>query len=747
MNIFPESFNRFFSKRLKELTGLVLIACGALLLLALITYDAHDPSFSTATHMDNPNNILGVVGSYTSDIFLQWIGFGTFFIIILLWGWGALIFKKQKVNRIILRIVGLIFTTIILSAFLSSLTIPEFWQLKSGLGGMIGDVVNTKSNNLFSFLPNVIPIILLQALIFIVAVFVYGLILGIMPRHWGMAISYTSATLWAFALYVGSGLKNLFRRNKQNAIKKPPKAKKKAVKEQIIKHKAPAKKALRKAKVANGFELPSSDILDPVLKTATEHDKNQLQSTADQLESVLDDFGVKGEITEIRPGPVVTLYELIPAPGTKSSRVIGLSDDIARTLSAISVRIAVVPGQNVIGIEFPNPERDTVYLREMIESQKYQKSPHKLPLILGKNIGGEPIIVDLARMPHLLMAGTTGSGKSVAINTMILSLLYRYSPEECRMIMVDPKMLELSVYEGIPHLLSPVVTDPKKAVMALRWAVKEMENRYRAMSKIGVRNIEGYNARINESIKSGAGVKRKVQTGYDEQTGTPVYEEQDLDFKPFPYLVVIIDELADLMIVAGKDIESAIQRLAQMARAAGIHLIVATQRPSVDVITGTIKANFPTRISFRVTSKIDSRTILGEGGAENLLGLGDMLYSAGGKQPTRVHGPFVSDENVEEIVNHIKAQGEPCYVDAVTEEDENDPSGNPANVIDKDADLYTRAVQIVINNKKASTSFVQRQLRIGYNRAADLIDKMEAEGVISEPNHAGKRTVLLKTHE
>jgi len=517
---------------------------------------------------------------------------------------------------------------------------------------------------------------------------------------------------------------------------------------------APRRVSAPAAPVSNGFHLPSAELLaeaksvrkDPSLSAEA------LEENARQLEGVLEDFGVKGEIIHVRPGPVVTLYELEPAPGIKSSRVIGLADDIARSMSAIAARVAVVPGRNAIGIELPNQTRETVYLRELIASGDFAASKARLALTLGKTIGGEPVIADLAKMPHLLVAGTTGSGKSVAINTMILSLLYRLSPEKCRLIMIDPKMLELSVYDGIPHLLSPVVTDPKKAVVALKWTVREMEDRYKKMSKIGVRNIDGFNSRVEQALKKGDAITRTVQTGFDRETGEAVYETEEFDLEPMPYIVVIIDEMADLMMVAGKDIEGAVQRLAQMARAAGIHVIMATQRPSVDVITGTIKANFPTRISFQVTSKIDSRTILGEQGAEQLLGMGDMLYMAGGGRIQRVHGPFVSDNEVEEIVAYLKTQGVPEYLDAITEDDgdgESDAGGGPAgtsNLEDSD-DPYDQAVAVVLRDGKASTSYIQRRLGIGYNRAASLIERMEQEGLIGPANHAGKREILVPTED
>jgi S-DNA-T family DNA segregation ATPase FtsK/SpoIIIE len=501
------------------------------------------------------------------------------------------------------------------------------------------------------------------------------------------------------------------------------------------------------------FELPPLTFLaEPRHQgRAVDLSDEVLQNNARMLEGVLEDFGVRGEIIHVRPGPVVTLYELEPAPGIKSSRVIGLADDIARSMSAVSVRVAVVPGRNVIGIELPNAKRETVFLRELLGSEAYEKTGQTLCLALGKNIGGEPIFADLARMPHLLIAGTTGSGKSVGINTMILSLLYRLTPERCRLIMIDPKMLELSVYEGIPHLLAPVVTDPRKAVVALKWAVREMEDRYRKMSKLGVRNIDGFNQRVAQALAKGETVSRTVQTGYDELTGEPIFERELMDLRPIPFIVVIIDEMADLMMVAGKDIEGAVQRLAQMARAAGIHVIMATQRPSVDVITGTIKANFPTRISFQVTSKIDSRTILGEQGAEQLLGQGDMLYMAGGGRISRLHSPFVTEDEVDKIVRHLKAQGSPEYVDSVTEETEEEEAGGEGGSGGAEGafeggsgdELYDQAVQVILRDKKVSTSYVQRRLQVGYNKAASLIERMEKEGIISAPNATGKREILV----
>ncbi len=520
----------------------------------------------------------------------------------------------------------------------------------------------------------------------------------------------------------------------------------------IVPRKASAPAAIsrgpKRARHGADFDLPDLGLLSEPKKLGkqTEISRETLEENARALEGVLEDFGVKGQIVAVRPGPVVTLYELEPAPGIKSSRVISLADDIARSMSAISARVAVVQGRNAIGIELPNAKRETVFLREMFAAETFINSSASLCFALGKNIGGEPIYADLARMPHLLIAGTTGSGKSVGINTMILSLLYRLPPDRCKLIMIDPKMLELSVYEGIPHLLAPVVTDPKKAVVALKWAVREMEERYKKMSKTGVRNVDGYNSRVAQLIAKGEKLTRTVQTGFDPLSGEPTFEQEEMDTTHMPYIVVIIDEMADLMMVAGKDIEGAVQRLAQMARAAGIHVVMATQRPSVDVITGTIKANFPTRISFQVTSKIDSRTILGEMGAEQLLGQGDMLYMAGGGRISRLHGPFVSDSEVEAIVTHLKAQGVPDYVEAVTEELDEEEYGDPGAMAEAGGSgdsLYDQAVAVVLRDKKVSTSYVQRRLQVGYNKAASLIERMEKEGVISGANATGKREILV----
>lgn len=495
------------------------------------------------------------------------------------------------------------------------------------------------------------------------------------------------------------------------------------------------------------FNLPPMDLLSlpKGQKLSLDFDKENLKQKAQELENVLNDYGIRGDIVGVYPGPVVTLYELEPAPGLKSSRVIGLADDIARSMSAISARVAVIPGKNVIGIELPNKHRETVHLRDLLTSSDYENSKTQLTLVLGKDISGQPVLADLTKMPHLLVAGTTGSGKSVGVNAMILSLLYKFSPEKCKFIMIDPKMLELSIYDGIPHLLAPVVTEPKKAIVALKWVVREMESRYQAMSKLAVRNIEGYNQRILEARAKGTIISRKIQTGFNPETGQPLFEEQALDMETLPFIVVVVDEMADLMLVAGKEIEAAVQRLAQMARAAGIHLIMATQRPSVDVITGTIKANFPTRISFQVTSKIDSRTILGEQGAEQLLGQGDMLYMAAGGRIFRVHGPYVGDSDVEKVVKFLKGQASPDYIEDITVSSSADNySGNNQ---DEEDELYEQALELVRREKKASTSFIQRYFKIGYNRAARLIELMESRGVISPANHVGKREILISSDD
>jgi S-DNA-T family DNA segregation ATPase FtsK/SpoIIIE len=776
-NLFPSSAEEFFRRRLVELAGLTQIALAIVLVAALTTFNASDPSWDTALPprwAHHTHNLLGLPGSYFADLFIQTLGLAAYLLPAAIAAWGARQLRHRQRMALWQRLVMLLPGLLLAAAALAPLKPFASWPLTTAsMGGSVGQALLTLNANGLSRLIGGGGVWLAWPLMAILAVTLLSGTFGVRLSDWRAAFAFVgNAFSW------GSGRIGSFRRvaDDEDETPRPARVKAPARRQEPelggkivafapVKERKPARITAGGKKSEAGdprqaalnlpeptdYMLPPHDLLQaaPPESRSPELNEDFLQQNAELLAGVLADFGVKGDIVNIRPGPVVTLYELEPAPGTKSSRVIGLADDLARSMSALAVRVAVVPGRNVIGIELPNQKRETVYMRELLENDNYQAGPIKLPLILGKDIGGLSVIADLARMPHLLVAGTTGSGKSVAINTMILSLLYRLPPERCRFIMVDPKMLELSVYEGIPHLLAPVVTDPKKAVVALKWTVREMEDRYRAMSKLGVRNVEGFNQRLREARENGEMLTRKVQTGFDADTGKPVFEDQAFDLKELPYIVVVVDEFADLMLVAGKDIEGAIQRLAQMARAAGIHLIMATQRPSVDVITGTIKANFPTRISFQVTSKIDSRTILGESGAEQLLGQGDMLYMAAGGRVTRVHGPFVRDQEVEKVVAYLKTQGEPDYVDEVTEDDElmddmalalGEEGGGSGD------DLYDQAVALVAREGKASTSFVQRHLQIGYNKAARLIEKMEKEGVVSTANHVGKREVLVGNH-
>ncbi|GIL41085.1 DNA translocase FtsK [Roseiterribacter gracilis] len=786
--LLPDAARETIKRRTIEFGGVALIGVGALLLVALLTYNPRDPSWNAAVPIgQGARNALGVFGAYFADLFLQTLGVAAGLIPLTLAAWGWRVVRHKPIGRWWLRGIASLLLFLCVSAALGAVPNGLFAPLGRTLGGSVGILL------LGAVERSGVDAALAAFLFALIAAGLLAASLGASMQEWREGLAQAGRTLkwmgaWVvFGLHRAVGaLASLLVRAPREQVEAPTVQAPRAA--PVLERAAPSfeaahevaaapivatrtqpaviapriepqkpKKPVAPPKRQTALDLPSPDSYQlpslELLQKGSESDRSPglsetaLQKNAELLTSVLQDFGVKGEIVKIHPGPVVTLYELEPAPGTKSSRVIGLADDIARSMSAVSVRVAVVPGRNVIGIELPNAKRETVLMRELLELD--DTTGHKLALHLGKDIGGQPIVADLTRMPHLLVAGTTGSGKSVAVNTMILSLLYALPPEKCRFIMIDPKMLELSVYDNIPHLLAPVVTDPKKAVVALKWTVREMEDRYRAMSKLGVRNIDGYNARLREARDSGEMLLRKVQTGFDPDTGKPIFEDQPIDLTELPFIVVIVDEFADLMLVAGKDIEAAIQRLAQMARAAGIHLIMATQRPSVDVITGTIKANFPTRISFQVTSKIDSRTILGESGAEQLLGQGDMLYMAAGGRITRVHGPFVRDQEVEKIVQFLKAQGEPDYVEAVTEEDdemamalgEEGAEGGGSG----DA-LYDQAVALVAREKKASTSFIQRHLQIGYNRAARLIEKMEKEGVVSSANHVGKREVLISHH-
>jgi len=737
--------------------GLCLVA--VYLFLCLITYNQADPSPDSAT-TNAAANAGGYAGAWIADLTLQVLGMASALLVLVPIAWGIKLLRGQPISygwlRFCLLLVSLVFT----AALLSLVEPPMAWPIASGFGGSIGSLLHDIFRHLFKsklFITAIAATTLMMvslafgmswlewktvaAAIKHVALFLSGLIIFLIHRVNKDEDEDEEYIPWRQRLMAWHRGEYDDEEDEEETVKPQPRVSKKGEKSEKASRAAPKIQAAL-ALPQGDYELPPIKLLSPPAKAR----KNQVSETAltqnaKLLESVLQDFGVNGDIIEIRPGPVVTLYELEPSPGTKSSRVIGLADDIARSMSAISARIAVIPGRNAIGIELPNTTRETVYLREMIENETYDAADAKLPLALGKDISGAPIIVDLARMPHLLVAGTTGSGKSVAINTMIMSLVYKLTPDECKFIMIDPKMLELSVYENIPHLLAPVVTEPGKAVVALKWTVKEMENRYRLMSNLGVRNIEGYNKKIREAKAKGNTLSRTVQTGFNPDTGEPIIEEQPLDMNDLPFIVVVVDEMADLMIVAGKDIESSIQRLAQMARAAGIHIIMATQRPSVDVITGVIKANFPTRISFQVTSRIDSRTILGDQGAEQLLGAGDMLYMAGGGRITRVHGPFVSDKEVEQVADHLRAQGTPTYLEDVTRDDEEEGIFGAEGERDE---MYDQAVTIVTRDRKASTSYIQRCLKVGYNRAASIIEQMERAGIVGPANHVGKREVLVR---
>jgi S-DNA-T family DNA segregation ATPase FtsK/SpoIIIE len=784
-----EHFRDILRRRLSEAAGLALITLTLLGAIALSTWSVQDPSLSHATQQPI-HNLLGFPGAIFSDLAMQLLGLAAFLLLLpeALVGWRLL--SHRPVGD---KWRGLVWiaATFLAAAFVGTLPRIGSWPLPTGLGGVSGDALLRVPALIFGTPLAGLPLIVVSTVFGIVTAVTLAIAVGLRwPQPRAAAVENEQiedaeddrASAWlgmivhallSWKARIGRLVRGAPARPRIRAAAPSTGARQDSRQEPRFdsfgrvampaavdaeqeyeeedaqpapRRRAPARVLARRG---NGYALPSLNFL--TAQRASERttlSKDIINANAVALESVLQDFGVRGEIINAHPGPVVTLYELEPAPGIKSSRVIGLSDDIARSMSAVSARVAVVSGRNAIGIELPNPTREKVYLRELLSAKDYNENTAKLPLCLGKTIGGESVIVDLARMPHLLIAGTTGSGKSVAINTMIMSLVYRLRPDQCRLIMVDPKMLELSVYDGIPHLLTPVVTDPKKAVVALKWAVREMEGRYKKMSKLGVRNIDGYNARVAEAKSKGETLTRTVHTGYDKETGEAIYEKEELELESLPFVVVIVDEMADLMMVAGKDIEGAIQRLAQMARAAGIHVILATQRPSVDVITGTIKANFPTRISFQVTSKIDSRTILGEQGAEQLLGQGDMLYMAGGGRISRVHGPFVSDDEVEQVVRHLKSQGQPEYLEEVTAGDPEE--GEDGAVFDatgmglaEGGDLYSQAVVIVKRDRKASTSYIQRRLQIGYNRAATIMERMEQEGIVAQPNHAGKREILI----
>ena len=721
---------RIFFGIMNLVLGISLMAIGALGLIAIISYNALDKSLNTISDAP-PENILGIPGSYASDIMVQF--FGILSIVVpatfVIFGFYKIIKKlKSPWIKLVLILVGLF--------FLSSL----FEKLYEA-GGVLGSLALNEIESIIYKISLGVNVNLLESNIFIYVFFTLIGVLSSLLITYGLLPStspdYSNYNMGAKEIVEEIPEKVTKIKKKKRTIFQPIIKKEKKVNRTVV------EKSLQDHEVTNGYVLPGLDLLSEVpseRKESKVSDK-QINQNRDLLTTTLNDFGINGKIISVNPGPFVTLYELEPAPGVKSSRVISLADDISRSMSSTSARIAVIPGKNSIGIELPNYNKETVYLREILESDIFVSKDDGIPLSLGKNIGGEPTIADLSRMPHLMIAGTTGSGKSVGINGMILSILYRFRPDECRLIMVDPKMIELSVYDGIPHLLSPVITNPKKAVVGLKWVVREMDDRYNRMSKLSVRTMEAFNEKAEEYRRKGKKFKRKIHTGYDDETGQPLYSEEEIEAKRMPFIVVVIDEMADLMLVARNDIEHLVQSLAQKARAAGIHLIMATQRPSVDVVTGTIKANFPTRIAFQVASKIDSRTILNEMGAEQLLGRGDMLYMSDGGKVVRVHGPFVSDDEVERVVGFIRKQETPEYIESITKEDGD--GGNTLSPQDDSEDaLFSQAVSIIIKDKRVSTSYIQRKLQIGYNRAARIIEEMEEKGIISEPNSQGKREII-----
>ena len=739
--------------------GTLLVATSVAEAVALATHDSVDPSFSTAAG-GPPANWLGSVGAYSSDLLLMLFGLGSVLLLPIVALAGLRLMRAEPAGRLGRALLIAIVGVLLLGVSLGLLRDSAVSGLPAGWGGAIGLAGARGADSAIAMIGN--PAVEGPLHLTVLAL----LALGGLALCWVALGLRDAARNWLHGLFrrgadrpVKPPRRTVEDRENREAAALPPRSRPTvAVAEPTRSIPAAAKPGVRKGKSGAGqaslalgdnYALPSVDLLTPPPASGKNViDRAGLERNARLLESVLEDFHVRGDIVEVRPGPVVTMYELEPASGIKASRVIQLADDIARNMSALSARVATIPGRSVIGIELPNPKRESVALSELIGSQAYDDQAMSLPLVLGKNIAGDPVIADLAPMPHLLVAGTTGAGQSVGLNCMILSLLYRMGPDQCRMILIDPKMLELSVYEDIPHLLAPVVTEPGKAIRALKWTVEQMEERSRMMARLGVRQLSSFNAKVRDAKAKGAQLGRRVQTGYNAESGQPIYETEELEYEVLPQIVVVVDELADLMMTAGKEVEFLIQRLAQKARAAGIHLIMATQRPSVDVITGVIKANLPTRISFQVTSKIDSRTILGEQGAEQLLGKGDMLYMPGGKQIVRIHGPFVSDDEVRLVAEHWRRQGVPDYIQAVTEEPEDGGyifDGQPVGEEDAETQLYRKAIQTVAESQKASTSYIQRQLRIGYNSAARLIERMEKDGLVGSPDHVGRREVLIDT--
>ena len=788
---FKDSKLTTFSRTKNYLFGIFWILVSITIFVSVFSYSENDPSFNNISTHKEIHNYLGAFGSYFADLLVQLIGMVSVLIGLVFFILGIkIILNKIIYNKLqkFLSFFGILISSSIIFDNLLTCKYCEFGKC----GGILGKFF---SESVYYDAPQY-SIITLCLIIFLISLSYF---IDIRKNWWLVKTAkiyrlcksiikfILNAIKFFFKLFTTKSfrlsLRNIFTKNKgeyvlvededeedKEIIGKdstsndilPQKEEKKLFslfiknknkKEEKKKNKENIEKIKIKVKKQNEYILPDISLLNKNNnKNKISISRDELLEQSKKLISVLKDFGVKGEMISVKAGPIITLHEFEPSAGTKSSRVIGLADDIARSMSAISARISVIPGKNAMGVELPNKQRETIFIRDLLESNEYKNSKAQLPIIIGSDIAGEAVIADLAKMPHLLVAGTTGSGKSVAINTMITSLLYKMTPDQCKFIMIDPKMLELSVYEGIPHLLTPVVTEPLKAITALKWVCREMEDRYRIMASLGVRNIAGYNEKLNNAIKNGTKLTRRVQVGFDSETDEPIYEEKEIEEKEMPYIVVIVDEMADLMITAGKEIEASIQRIAQKARAAGIHIIMATQRPSVDVITGVIKANFPTRMSFQVVSKIDSRTILGEQGAEQLLGMGDMLFMAGGGKIIRAHGPFVSDDEVETIVNFIKSQGfKPNYVDEVLKNDDefssddvDSGSNSDLDEIDGEKNLYQQALNIIKRDRKCSISYIQRQLRIGYNKAANIIEEMERDGILSSPGNTGKREILIK---
>ena len=803
VRLLPDPAFDWLKRRATELAGGLCAAAALWLLLALVSWEPTDPSFNRAAS-GGVLNLAGRAGAYGGEAMLAWFGLAAGVPVLVLAAWARRLLVRHRLPRPVLSALLTPLAMVLLGLALALIGWPRPDGLPAGASGLIGGLaaINLVQLPWLATVPPALPGLValatsLVALAYAMALPWRDVAAAGRAAHSGSRM--LADRLSAFAPLAGEAARGsmdwlrarrLGQLDERYETSDPPPPEEEDWEEEEgeeeddgpvaapvaargrteprltgrssepekpgrVAPRQDAQKPRKKKKPVQttfafepgeGFVLPPLDLLAEVDQSQRKKvDEEGLEQNARMLEGVLNDFGIRGEIVNVRPGPVVTLYELEPEAGIRASRVIGLADDIARNMSAVSARVAVVPGRTVLGIELPNVHRETVALRELLEDVSYTKGGPKLPIALGKEISGAPVVEDLALMPHLLVAGTTGSGKSVAVNAMILSLLYKLTPDECRLILIDPKMLELSVYDDIPHLLAPVVTEPGKAVMALKWTVREMENRYRSMQKVGGRNIDGFNKRIAEAEAKGLALTRTVQTGFNAQSGEPVFEEELIADRKLPYIVVVVDEMADLMLVAGRDIETAIQRLAQMARAAGIHIVMATQRPSVDVITGTIKANFPSRVSFHVTSKIDSRTILGDQGAEQLLGKGDMLFMRGGGRVTRIHGPFVGDDEVQQVAAYLRSQGKPDYIDSITEETfENTMEiGNFDSGSDgKEQQLYDQAVFLVTREQKASTSFIQRHLKIGYNRAASIIEQMERDGVVGAANHVGKREVI-----